>query len=30
MDLLDVAQDRDRCEHCNEHSGYIKWWEGLV
>jgi hypothetical protein len=29
MDWIDLAQDRDQCEHGNEHSGSIKFWEGL-
>jgi hypothetical protein len=29
MDWIDVAQDRNQCEHCNEHSGSIKCWEVL-
>jgi hypothetical protein len=33
MDWIDLAQDRDQwrgsCEHGNEPSGSIKWWEVL-
>jgi hypothetical protein len=33
MDWINLAQDRDQwegsCEHGNEPSGYIKYWEVL-
>jgi hypothetical protein len=29
MDLINLAQDRDQCEHGNEPSGSIKCWEVL-
>jgi hypothetical protein len=29
MDWIDLAQDRDQCEHGNEPSGSIKCWEIL-
>jgi hypothetical protein len=33
MDWIDLAQDRDHlgalCEHSNELSGFIKFWEVL-
>jgi hypothetical protein len=29
VDWIDVAQDKDSCEHGNEPSGSIKYWEVL-
>jgi hypothetical protein len=29
MGWIDLAQDRDQCEHRNEPSGSIKFWEVL-
>jgi hypothetical protein len=29
MDCIDLAQDRDHCEHSTEPSGSLKCWEVL-
>jgi hypothetical protein len=29
MDWIHLAQDGDHCEHGNQHSGSIKYWEVL-